>query len=310
MKEIPPLFWERLRQIIPPENLDTVRQAFCAPRPVSVRVNTLKISLPAATAQLREKGVSFRFSPAIPEALVIDNVEGLARCEDFFNQGLLYRQSLSSLLPVKVLAPNPGENVLDMCAAPGSKTTQMAAAMNNQGTIVALEAIRGRFYKLKAVLALLGANNVTCHVTDARRYKTTEGFDKILLDAPCSSEGRFSTLEPKTFAFWSPRKIKEMVRKQRRLLLQALRLVKPGGIVVYSTCTFSPEENEGVVDWVLRKTKFPVTVQPIALPAVSTYPAIQEWQEKRFDPRVAACFRVLPDEQGEGFFMVKIVRIA
>ena len=99
-----------------------------------------------------------------------------------------------------------------------------------------------------------------------------------------------------------------MVHKQRGLLLNASRLLKPNGVLVYSTCTFSPEENEGVIDWLLRKTKGGLKVYPIKMPQVKSYPAIREWQGKVFDPEVGHCFRVLPDEQMEGFFITKLVK--
>ena len=134
------------------------------------------------------------------------------------------------------------------------------------------------------------------------------GFDKILVDAPCSSEGRFKIADKKTFAYWSLRKIKEMVHKQRGLLLNASRLLKPGGTLVYSTCTFAPEENEGVVNWLLKKTAGALKVEPVLLDDVVSYPAVEEWEGKIFNPAVRNCFRVLPTSEMEGFFITKIVK--
>lgn len=223
-------------------------------------------------------------------------------------KGFLYRQSLSSMLPAIVLDPRPGERVLDLCAAPGSKTTQMAAMMDNTGEIVAVEAIRQRSYKLRAVIEQMGVANVAIMVIDGRRFKSEQLFDKILIDAPCSSEGRFHLDHPKTFAYWSPRKIKEMARKQRGLLLTASRLLKPGGTMVYSTCTFAPEENEGVVDWLLRKTEGTLEVEAMDLKGIPHYPCLGEWQGKVFDPRVQKCLRVLPEDGMGGFFIAKFVK--
>lgn len=268
----------------------------------TVRVNTIKTNTKDIKEILENKGIYFRIVPWNPQALI---VEPGTVPSDLFQDGLLYSQGLSSMLPVLVLDPKPGDRVLDMCAAPGSKTTQMAAFMNNEGLITAIEAIRGRFYKLKSVITLLGAGNVEVKMLDARRYRNPGGFDKILVDAPCSSEGRFRTSDPESYAYWSPRKIKEMVRKQRGLLLSASRLLKPGGVMVYSTCTFAPEENEGVVDWLLRKTAGSLTVDPVVFDSVAAYPAIEEWEGRTYRKDVRNCMRVLPTKEMEGFFIAK-----
>lgn len=309
-REIPSLFFERLAKIIPSEHLASVRETFSGQRPLAVRINTLKISIREATDKLSAQGIATQMMPPLAEALLVGTNSSGALWTTWFDQGLLYRQSLSSQLPVAVLAPSPTDRVLDMCAAPGSKTSQLAAVMQNTGQIVALEAIRSRYYKLKAVLDVLGAKQVSCQVVDGRRFRAREGFDKIIVDVPCSSEGRFLSQEPKTFAFWSPRKIKEMVRKQRGLLLNATRLLKPGGTLVYSTCTFAPEENEGVLDWVLRKSVIPVEMVALSLDTVPSYPALSAWEGKVYDPRVQKALRVLPDKRWEGFFLARMVRLA
>ncbi|HBO96853.1 MAG TPA: RNA methyltransferase, partial [Candidatus Omnitrophica bacterium] len=274
----------------------------------SVRVNTLKTTRSEIITRLKERDISFKEVPWSAEALILEGItrEGLGRM-DLINDGSLYRQSLSSMLPVLVLAPRPGERVLDMCAAPGSKTTQMAALMRDEGEIIAVEAIRGRFYKLKSVLAQCGATNVAVKLTDARRFRSPVFFDRILVDAPCSSEGRFKMSDPDTYAYWSPRKIKEMVRKQRGLLLHASRLLKPGGTLVYATCTFAPEENEGVVDWLLRKTNGRLSLEPVDFVGIPGYPPLEGWLERKFDRRVRDCFRILPGAEMEGFFIARFI---
>lgn len=307
-KEHFPVFLERLKTIVGRERYDQVVESFARPDILSVRINTLKTTRPEVLTKLKERNIAFREVPWSAEALIL---EGLQRKElgqmDLVNEGLLYRQSLSSMLPALVLAPRPGERVLDMCAAPGSKTTQMAALMRNEGEIVAVEAIRGRFYKLKSVLEQTGATNVATKLTDARRFRPSTFFDRILVDAPCSSEGRFKMDDPETYAYWSPRKIKEMAHKQRGLLLHANRLLKPGGTLVYATCTFAPEENEGVVGWLLRKTGGRLSLGPVHFTGIPNYPAIGGWQGKTFDSRVQDCFRVLPDAEMEGFFIARFI---
>lgn len=307
-KEHFPVFLERLKTITGRERYDRVVESFARPDSLSVRINTLKTTRPQMLAKLKERNIAFREVSWSAEALIL---EGISREErgriDLVNDGLLYRQSLSSMLPVLALAPRPGERVLDMCAAPGSKTTQMAALMRNEGEIVAVEAIRGRFYKLKSVLEQTGVTNVAAKLTDARRFRSPVLFDRILVDAPCSSEGRFKMDDPETYAYWSPRKIKEMARKQRGLLLHAARLLKPGGALVYATCTFAPEENEGVVDWLLRKTGGRLSLEPVHFAGIPSYPPLEGWQGKFFDNRVRDCFRVLPDMEMEGFFIARFI---
>ncbi len=319
MSSLPFEFLDRLKLILPPEVCLDVLRTFSRANPTTVRINTLKISREEILSQLKDRGIAFRTVGWSPEALVLEGItqKDLGETE-WAKQGLLYSQNLSSMLPVLALAPKPGENVLDMCAAPGSKTTQIAACLKNSGRLVAVEAVRDRFYRLKAVCEYLGAGNVEFKLMDARGFRFTgEYFDRILVDASCSSEGRFRTSEPKSFAYWSPRKIREMVQKQRGILMTASHLLRPaspeggpGGVLVYSTCTFAPEENEGVVDWLLRKSKVPLRLEPVEFDGVARYPALRQWGQKDFSPQVDQCFRVLPNDLMEGFFIAKFVRAA
>ena len=210
-------------------------------------------------------------------------------------------------MAVMALDPHPNQRILDLCAAPGSKTSQIAMLMQNKGYLKANEPIRQRLYRLKAVLQLTGAQ-AQISSTDGRRLKEHSGlYDRILVDAPCSCEGRFIINEPKSFAYWSVRKIKEMSHKQKGLLLNASRLLAPGGILVYATCTLAPEENEEVVDWFLRKSDARFELTPIHLEGVKTYPCLTEWQKRTYDSRIKAAARILPDERMEGFFIAKFI---
>ncbi len=307
---LPELFLERLKKIVGEELYPDVIAAFHAEKRISLRVNSLK-----ANPEEAQKVFASRHIPA--EKAMIRNYswiighptpQEMSRLDEVCN-GQWYLQSLSSMLPVHVLDPQPGEAVLDLCAAPGSKTSQIAAHMNNQGKIVAVDSVRGRFYRLKSVLQLLGADLVEAKCLDGRRFRSGDLlFDRILVDAPCSSESRFNPSVPKTIGYWSKRKIQEMAHKQKGLLLNACRLLKPGGVLVYSTCTFAPEENEAVVDWVLRKLPDQLQVIPVEMDNVKRYPAVMEWEKRIYNEQVLNCFRVLPTELMEGFFITKIVR--
>jgi 16S rRNA (cytosine1407-C5)-methyltransferase len=307
-KHLPMTFQERFSQVVPPQSLATAALSFATPPPLMVRINTLKADASLLPKQLDSEGVSYRPISEIPKTYIIEGMTSRELGEkSWIKDGHLYRQSLSSMLPVQVLDPHPDELILDMCAAPGSKTSQIAAHMHNQGTIVAIEAVRSRYYKLKTILDLLGVTCVCLKRMDARRYHNEDQpFDRILVDAPCSAEGRFREDDPQTYRYWSPRKIKEMVRKQRGLLRHALRLLKPGGILVYATCTFAPEENEGVIDWILRKAQGTLSVEPIKLSGVPRYPTVPGWQKKVYHPQIVHCCRVLPDGLWEGFFIAKL----
>ena len=309
--QLPSQFLDRLQNVIPAREWDSVLKSFDLKRGVSVRVNTLKAGIKDAAAIFQSRGIKALPVSWCPEAFVLAGAGGRTVSDDaLVQEGKIYIQSLPSMLPAVVMGPEPGENILDLCAAPGSKTSQMAARMKNEGWITAVEAVKDRMYKLKSVLSLLGVTNVSIKLMDGRQFRPQGGlFDKILVDAPCSSEGRFKISDKKSFQYWSLRKIKEMVQKQRGLLLNASRLFKPGGVLVYSTCTFAPEENEGVVDWLLRKSKERLAILPVEIPGVQTYPAVQKWQEKSFSADVRHCFRVLPNEIMEGFFITKVTKL-
>jgi 16S rRNA (cytosine1407-C5)-methyltransferase len=130
-------------------------------------------------------------------------------------------------------------------------------------------------------------------------------FDRVLLDAPCSSEAKFSTLNPKSYAFWSPRKIKESQKLQKRLILSAWESLKPGGRLLYSTCSFAPEENEAVLDSLLKK-RSDAEILPLELPVENCMAGLTAWEKKRFDPAVSRARRILPTGEMDGFFLALI----
>ena len=159
------------------------------------------------------------------------------------------------MIPPLVLEPRPGDWVLDLAAAPGSKTTQMASLMKNQGSILANDNNPIRLEKLKANAALQGASNIKLLPSGegGMVWKTHyEKFDRVLLDTPCSSEGRFQLEKPSSFGYWKEDTNRKMAKDQRRLFKSALLSLKPGGRMVYSTCTFAPEENEMILNWALE----------------------------------------------------------
>jgi NOL1/NOP2/sun family putative RNA methylase len=301
---LPEAFELRLKEIL----LQRPASLFAPRSCQTFRVNTLKISVEQALDLLLHQNIAFKKADFCPYAVIVDKAAARGILDsDLVKDGLLYAQGLESIVPVMVLDPRPEHRVLDLCAAPGGKTSQIAMHMNNQGLLWANEPIRQRLYKLKSVLGLTGAQARISSV-DGRRFRDPEGpgkFDRILIDAPCSCEGRFILDEPKSWGYWSVRKIKEMSHKQKGLLLNASRLLAPGGVMVYATCTYAPEENEEVVDWFLRKTEGGMRLVPIQIQGVETYPCLTQWQGKSYDPQVREAARILPDERMEGFFIAK-----
>lgn len=317
---LPQDFLDRLRRIVPSERFDRVFDSFFYPPATTFRVNTLLTPIEPALESLRREGIepqpidwyveAFRV-PAVDRDRLLSS-EAAARRH-------IYIQGASSMLPPLILAPEPGERVLDLTAAPGSKTLQLATMMGREGELAAVELARSRFFKMKALLEEYGAVTVRTYLQNGERvwrYRP-DYFDRILLDAPCTTEGRFSSADPKTVAYWSTRKIKEMAGKQRRLLFSAVKSLRPGGVLVYSTCTFAPEENELMIDWVLNKfggiieTEPIRGVMPLSAPAfdeVAVEP-LQEWSGSQVHEGVSRAARILPDEQFEAFFVCRLRRI-
>ena len=174
--------------------------------------------------------------------------------------------------------------------------------------ITAIEKIRTRYYKLLANLEKQGAGNVKVLLLDSIwvRKKFPEYFDKILADVPCSAEGRFLVSDPKTFKYWKQRKVKEMMHKQKKLLHAAWLALSVGGTLVYSTCTLSPEENEGIVNWLLDKFKGGIEMSPIRIPLKNSREGFIRFDGKRFSESLRLSRRIIPDGTMEGFFVAKI----
>jgi 16S rRNA (cytosine1407-C5)-methyltransferase len=306
--QIPAVFLERLTRIVPPPNYSQVVESFNQPKPLVVRVNTLKKSIDDAREYFKSQNYAYEEIPWCREAFILpaEDKENW-RDEIWVNDGNLYIQNLSSLIPVVVLDPQPGDRVWDMCAAPGSKTTQIAARMRNEGTIVATERVKERFFKLTAILKRSGVQITDCKLTDARRYRHRgEMFDKILVDAPCSSEGMFQTGNAKSVGYWSLRKIREMATKQRGLLMSASRCLKPGGTLVYSTCTLAPEENEAGIDWLLKKTENRFKLLSLNFIRLPCYPILKTWGKKTYADGLQHAIRILPGDRHIGFFIAKL----
>lgn len=308
---LPDLFVDRLRQIIPAEHLPGVLASFGAVKPVDLRVNTLVADVGDVANELRDAGFSLTPLPWYDAAFTVPHAQRDALVNsDAFNTGRIYVQDRSSMLAALALDAQPGETVLDLAAAPGGKTLLLAASMQAQGTLVAVEAVKARFFRMRANLAQHGAPDVHTYLMDGRAAgrRWPERFDRVLLDAPCSSEARFTRHDPKSWAHWSPRKIKEAARKQKPLLGAAIKALRPGGVLLYCTCSFAPEENEVVVNSQLRYFADEVDIAPLALPVTDTMPGLTSWGGKALNPQLAQSVRLLPTDAMDGFFLCRFVK--
>ena len=267
--------------------------------------------------------LSYWINPLIEQAFApvgrpVEGMTGmwsLPRDSDFTNDpaassGKVYIQNPSSLLAVRVLDPQPGEEVLDLAAAPGGKTIAMAAIMGNTGRIAAVEPIKGRFHRLRANVARCGVTNVAFYQRDGRGVgkAVPERFDRVLLDAPCSSEARMRWDDPASFKHWSRRKVKETQRKQKSLLRSAYAALKPGGTLVYCTCSFGVEENEAVVQHLLEKSD--AQVQPIEQRPAHSMSGVSQWQNKALSGPLAHTLRVVPHDVWDGFYIARLSKPA
>lgn len=221
------------------------------PAESAVRANRLRASRELALEVLREEGAAARPDGGSEEGIVIDGTFDI-HGSDAFQRGLVMPQSRGSMLVARVCDPRPGERILDMCAAPGAKATHLAALMHGDGEVVAIERDPARADELRANCERLGAGMVEVHTGDARGIAKSGGFDRVLLDAPCSDLG---TLQSRPDARWrkSPEAIAELVQLQSELLDVAVKQLRTGGSLVYSTCTISAAENEMQVERLLER---------------------------------------------------------
>jgi 16S rRNA (cytosine1407-C5)-methyltransferase len=251
----------------------------------------------------RDAAVKHRRVPWYPDAFALTDLrERDVEAWQLYSRGGIYVQSLSSMIPALALDPQAGERVLDIAAAPGSKTTQMAALMGNRGHITANELDKVRAERLAYNVRLQGCTCVEVRV--GRGEKLGEGepetYDRVLLDVPCSGEGRFIVYEPATSRGWSEKRIVECARLQKKLFASGTRALKPGGLLVYSTCTLNLEENEKMVHWALEN--LPLTMEKVPLAIAGAYAGMA----RGMHPGVAKALRIFPDAEKEGFFIARL----
>jgi tRNA (cytosine49-C5)-methyltransferase len=309
---VKPKFEERYRELLGDRYEEFMACSITWARK-SIRVNTIKKDLESVKKSL-SKNWKLEEVPWCKEGFWIEHRgEGDDKRYDIGNTlehvlGYIYVQDAASMIPPVVLNPQPGETVLDLCAAPGSKTSQIAAMMENSGVLIGNDMAADRLKALGINLQRTGTKNAILTQMNGMRLKNTSiKFDKVLVDAPCSGTGtiRKSFMNMK---MWSPGLVKNLVGQQRQLIASGFESLKPGGTMVYSTCTLEPEENEGMVNWLLEN--YPdARVEEIDLP-IKRSPAILEFDGQKYDESVSKTLRIWPqDNDTEGFFISKIRKV-
>lgn len=275
-------------------------------RNTTLRVNTLKYNIQYLMIQLKKNNIKFERVQWYNNALLLKNIsEKDIQKLDIYINGYIYLQSLSSMIPPLVLSPKSGDKVLDLTAAPGSKTTQLANLMDNNGEIIANELDKIRYERLKYNVEKQGATIVKMINSRGEKLgeKYPEYFDKVLLDVPCSGEGRFLINNPKTYRDWSIKKVNNLVKLQKKLLISACKALKKNGVMVYSTCTINKYENEFILDWATKN--LPLKIVDINLIIKDSIKGDNEKLDRAIDKTI----KILPSKSMEGFFVAKLKKV-
>lgn len=304
-RRLPKDFMEEIYESFSPVTVDKILLGMTDDRFLTLRVNSLKYNIQDLMRYFREVNIKFERVPFYSDALIIKNArEKDIQKLDVYEKGYVYFQSLSSMIPPLVLNPKEGERVLDMTAAPGSKTTQMACLMNNKGSILANELDKIRCERLKYNVGMQGASII--EVINGRGEKLGDNyegqFDKVLLDAPCSGEGRFIATSPMTYKNWSKKQVADLVKLQKKLFASGYKALKPGGTMVYSTCTINKDENEFILNWALEN--FDVKIERIELEIRDSISGFNEGIDKSINKSI----KILPSKAMEGFFVAKFMK--
>ena len=281
------------------ETAERIAQGFEQRRAVTLRANRIKSDAASVRAALDAAGIKTRGVSWSEDAMILEDVREDAMTPlSLYENGEIYMQSLSSMIPPIVLEPKPEENILDMAAAPGGKTTQIAAMTGNRAQITACERHAARAERMKYNLQKQGATRVNVMNIDSRQLDDMFRFDRILLDAPCSGSGTIQ-LSQGSRARFTREYLDKTAKTQEALLIKALSLLRPGCEMVYSTCSILERENEEIVRRAMKKTGAQlVPVDTAAFAGVPLLPVTLE-----------GTMCVCPDEEYEGFFVAKLRRM-
>lgn len=297
MENIPKFLIEMLEVQYGKELTQEILEGYKAKRKVTFRVNTLKTKCEAVEETLKNAGIEAKKVAWSRKAYIIENAteKGLQEL-DIYEKGEIYLQSLSSMLPPIILEPKEKCDILDMAAAPGGKTTQMAVLTENKAHITACEMNRIRAEKLKYNIKKQGATSVYVMETDSRRISNFFSFDQILLDSPCSGSGTLNANDINTQKYFTKKLIEKCTKTQAELLKKGLTVLKPGKEMVYSTCSILACENEDIVEKILNANNCEIV--PIEFEKMEEIPLLPS--------KIKGTMCVKPTDLYEGFYVAKI----
>ncbi len=299
-------FIDRYRRLLGEEFSEFFKYLARLPRR-SLRINPMKIDTDKGVLFLESEGFRLSEIPWYRHGFWI--LSGPERPGNTMSHklGLIYLQEAASMIPPVVLDPQPGERILDIAAAPGSKTTQMSEMMRWRGTIVANDISPPRIEILVSNVQRMSSINVIVTRVDGRYAHKVFGecsFDRVLVDAPCSAIGQVRR-SWEALRRWSLRAVKRISRLQRSLALSAYRCLKKGGLLVYSTCTFDPEENEFVVQTLLD---LGCEILKPDVKGLKFSEGLTEWEESRLDQSIRRTMRIYPHHNDTEGFYVALIR--
>ncbi len=311
MSELPEKFVERMGKMLYNKgDIEKYISSLQKNPKKAIRCNTIKITSKKLQKRLESKGWKIEQPfKNYPEAIIIKDERDPG---DIGNSkehliGYYYSQGLESMMPILALNPTNTDLFLDLTASPGSKTTQACQNMKNRGVIIANDDKPLRIKTLNLNLSRMGCSNTIVFRHDAvqlcKKLKKMMRFDKILIDPSCSGEGKFRD-DYKAIESWSEEKINMLSQRQKKIAASSIGLLKKGGEILYSTCTYSPEENEEVVDFLIKN--FDLEIKDIELPLESR-PGLTDWKGKRYSHKLKKAKRIYPqDNNTDGFFLAKL----
>ena len=296
-KKLPNFLIEELNSQYGEEVCKEILSGYIQSRVVSLRVNTLKTNVEKVSEELKRNNIEFEKVTWSDTALAITNcTEAKLQNLSIYENGEIYLQSLSSMLPPVIMDPKQNTDILDMTAAPGGKTTQIAALTNNNANITACEMNNIRIEKLKYNIEKQGATSVVVLQADSRNLNDYFKFDQILLDAPCSGSGTIDLNDEKTYKNFTEKLVEKSTKSQITLLKKALKILKPGHEMIYSTCSILAKENEEILNKALKGNN--AEIVPIELNGIDEIPILPT--------KIKGTLCVCPNKYYEGFFVAKI----
>lgn len=294
---------EKLKGTYDDDTISVILDGLSIDRKTSFRVNLLRSNIEEIKSILDSLNINYSQFESISNIFILESgSESLIQNLDIYKDGKIYLQSISSILPAYLLESKENENILDMCAAPGGKTTLISMISNNKVNLTAVELHKDRFERLKYNLKIQGANAYTLNINSIDLDDNLR-FDKILLDAPCTGSGVLNINDDKYKKYFTNELIEKCVKTQKRLITKARKILKSAGILVYSTCSLLKEENEEMIDFAL-KNGFKIDKEGIKDFVKNTFKTSLDSEIKLDDKFI----KIFPSEIYEGFFTTRFIK--